>query len=91
MKKGIQNTLANNGGVPVAADEAGVTDAKSKELIKNFTTLTGKNALAYYPDWPVAGFYDTFVTQTQKLINGSATPDKVLTDLQKAYDSGLPK
>ncbi|WP_446215684.1 ABC transporter substrate-binding protein [Micromonospora sp. IBHARD004] len=91
MKKGIQNTLGNNGGVPVAADEAGVTDAKSKELIKNFTTLTGKNALAYYPDWPVAGFYDTFVTQTQKLINGSVTPDKVLTDLQKAYDSGLPK
>ena len=91
MKKGIQNTLGNNGGVPVAADEAGVTDAKSKELIKNFTTLTGKNALAYYPDWPVAGFYDTFVAQTQKLINGSATPDKVLADLQKAYDSGLPK
>jgi raffinose/stachyose/melibiose transport system substrate-binding protein len=91
MKKGIQNTLGNNGGVPVAADPAAVTDAKSKELIQNYTTLIQNNGLAYFPDWPVAGFYDTLVSQTQKLINGSATPDKVLSDLQKAYDSGLPK
>ena len=91
MKKNIQNTLGNNGGVPVAADPAAVTDAKSKELIQNFNTLTQNNGLAYYPDWPVPGFYDTLVSQTQKLINGSASPDKVLSDLQKAYDAGLPK
>ncbi|GAA2082079.1 ABC transporter substrate-binding protein [Actinomadura alba] len=91
MKKGIQNTLANNGGVPVAADEAVVNSPKNKQLIQNFGTLVGTDALAFYPDWPVAGFYDTFVAQTQKLINGSAPPDRVLGDLQKAYDSGLPK
>jgi raffinose/stachyose/melibiose transport system substrate-binding protein len=91
MKKGVQNTLANSGGVPVAADQAGVTEAKNKQLIKNFTTLSRNDALAYYPDWPVAGFYDTFVSQAQKLVNGGSTPDQVLTDLQKAYDSGLPK
>jgi raffinose/stachyose/melibiose transport system substrate-binding protein len=91
MKKNIQNTLGNNGGVPVAADSAAVTDAKSKELIETFNTLTQNNGLAYYPDWPVPGFYDTLVSQTQKLINGSASPDKVLSDLQKAYDAGLPK
>jgi raffinose/stachyose/melibiose transport system substrate-binding protein len=89
MKKNIQNTLANNGGVPVAADPSAVTDEKSKELIQNFNTLTQHDGLAYYPDWPVPGFYDTLVSQTQKLINGGA-PDKVLTDLQKAYDEGIP-
>jgi raffinose/stachyose/melibiose transport system substrate-binding protein len=90
MKKGVQNTLGNNGGVPVAADPGEITDAKSKELIENFNTLSGNDALAFYPDWPVPGFYDTFVAHTQKLINGSSTPDKVLSDLQKAYDSGRP-
>jgi raffinose/stachyose/melibiose transport system substrate-binding protein len=91
MKKNIQNALGNNGGVPVAADAAAVTDAKSKALIQNFNTLTQNNGLAYYPDWPVPGFYDTLVTQTQKLINGSASPDEVLSALQKEYDSGIPK
>jgi raffinose/stachyose/melibiose transport system substrate-binding protein len=91
MQKAVQNTLGNNGGVPVAADPAQVTDAKSKKLIENYNTLSADNGLGFYPDWPVPGFYDTFVTQTQKLINGSATPDNVLTELQRAYDSGLPK
>jgi raffinose/stachyose/melibiose transport system substrate-binding protein len=91
MKKNIQNTLAANGGVPVAADPTAITDQKTKDLVQTYNTLTQNNGLAYYPDWPVPGFYDTLVSETQKLINGSATPDKVLGDLQKAYDSGLPK
>jgi raffinose/stachyose/melibiose transport system substrate-binding protein len=89
MKKDIQNTLANNGGVPVAADTSAITDQKSKELVQSYQTLAGKDGLAFYPDWPVAGFYDTMVSETQKLINGSAPPSKVLDDLQKAYDTGV--
>ena len=38
MRKGIQNLLGNNGGVPVAADTTAITDPKSKELIANFNT-----------------------------------------------------
>ncbi|HEY7484074.1 MAG TPA: extracellular solute-binding protein [Streptosporangiaceae bacterium] len=91
MKKNIQNALAANGGVPVAADASAISDAKTKELVQNYNTLAQRNGLAYYPDWPVPGFYDTLVSQTQKLINGSASPDKVLGDLQKAYDGGVPK
>jgi raffinose/stachyose/melibiose transport system substrate-binding protein len=91
MKKNIQNALAANGGVPVAADPAAITDEKTKQLVQNYNTLAQNNGLAYYPDWPVPGFYDTLVSQTQKLITGSANPDKVLGDLQKAYDSGVPK
>jgi raffinose/stachyose/melibiose transport system substrate-binding protein len=89
MSKGIQNKLANSGGLPVAADAAAVTNPLDKELIENYQKLAGNDGLAFYPDWPVAGFYDTMVSQTQKLINGSASPDKVLGDLQKAYDSGV--
>jgi raffinose/stachyose/melibiose transport system substrate-binding protein len=89
MQKSVQNTMGNNGGLPAAADPTAITDPKSQTLIKNFNTITAAKGLAFYPDWPVAGFYDTLVSEVQKLINGSATPDQVLTDLQKAYDAGL--
>ncbi|KAB2349523.1 extracellular solute-binding protein [Actinomadura rudentiformis] len=91
MKKGIQNALGNAGGIPVAADASAITDAKTKKLIEGFTTLSTSDGLGFYSDWPVTGFYDKWVSETQKLINGSATPDKVLGTLQQAYDSGLPK
>jgi raffinose/stachyose/melibiose transport system substrate-binding protein len=89
MGKDIQNTLANSGGLPVAADVSAVKNPLDKELVANYQTLAGNDGLAFYPDWPVAGFYDTMVSETQKLINGSSPPDKVLDNLQKAYDSGV--
>ncbi|NGO10344.1 extracellular solute-binding protein [Streptomyces sp. HC44] len=91
MSKKIQNLLGNKGGVPVAADASAITDPKAKPLIANFDTLTGREGLAFYPDWPVPGFYDVLVSETQKLITGSASPDDYLTALQEAYDKDVPK
>ncbi|GAB3979642.1 extracellular solute-binding protein [Actinoallomurus acanthiterrae] len=88
MKKGIQNLLANNGGVPVAADTDGVTDPLNKKLISDFQTLATGNRLSFYPDWPIPGFYDVLVTDTQKLINGSASPQSVLSGIGSSYNQG---
>ncbi|MGK3985927.1 extracellular solute-binding protein [Sorangium sp. So ce136] len=90
LKKKIQNILGNAGGVPVAADTSAITEPRAKKLIEGFTTLAQSNGLAYYPDWPAPGFYDQWVSQTQKLMNGDP-PQSVLSGLQKTYDSGLPK
>lgn len=90
MKKGIQNTLGNNGGIPVAADSSAITDPQSKALIADFNTVSAADGLAFYPDWPVPGFYDVLVSAVQKLITGSAEPADVLDQLQKAYDAGVP-
>ncbi|MFR9797986.1 extracellular solute-binding protein [Streptomyces sp. MS06] len=90
LKKQIQNTLGNHGGVPVAADPAAITDPGSKGLIRNFNKISSEDGLAFYPDWPVPGFYDVLVSATQKLITGSASPSQVLDELQKAYDAGAP-
>ncbi|MGK5555738.1 ABC transporter substrate-binding protein [Actinomadura kijaniata] len=90
MKKKAQNALGNAGGVPVAADASAVTDAKAKKLISDFDALAKNDGLAYYPDWPVPGFYDKWVAAGQKLMNGTA-PAEVLGGLQKDYDSGAPK
>ncbi|MFF3447104.1 ABC transporter substrate-binding protein [Streptomyces sp. NPDC002667] len=91
MSKKIQNLLGNKGGVPVAADTSAITDARTKTLIADYNTLSGRDGLAFYPDWPVAGFYDTLVSETQKLITGSEKPGAYLDDLQKAYDKGVPQ
>ncbi|MCX5349640.1 MULTISPECIES: ABC transporter substrate-binding protein [Streptomyces] len=91
MSQKIQNLLGNKGGVPVGADTAAITDPKAKTLIADFNTLSGKDGLAFYPDWPVAGFYDVLVSETQKLITGSEQPDAYLSALQTAYDKGAPK
>ncbi|MFG2134484.1 ABC transporter substrate-binding protein [Streptomyces sp. NPDC048751] len=91
MSKKIQDLLGNKGGVPVAADANAVTDPKAKSLIANFNTLSRRDGLAFYPDWPVPGFYDVLVSETQKLITGSGKPDDYLDALQEAYDKGAPK
>ncbi|MEU5097288.1 extracellular solute-binding protein [Streptomyces sp. NPDC020996] len=91
MSKQIQNLLGNKGGVPVAADASAITDPKSKDLIANFNTVSQRDGLAFYPDWPVNGFYDVLVSETQKLMTGSEKPDGYLDALQQAYDKGAPK
>lgn len=91
LSKQIQTLLGNKGGVPVAADASAITDPKSKTLIDNFNTLSQRDGLAFYPDWPVAGFYDVLVSETQKLMTGGAEPDDYLDALQEAYDKDVPK
>lgn len=90
MRPEIQALLGNSGGLPVAADPADITNERSQELITAFNDLIANDGLAFYPDWPVPGFYDELVAQIQKLINGSASPAEVLAGLGAAYDAGKP-
>jgi raffinose/stachyose/melibiose transport system substrate-binding protein len=89
MKKANQELLGNSGGIPVAADPAAITDEKSKTLIDNYQALVDRDGLAYYPDWPVPGYYDVLVSATQKLINGTASPHEVLDELAGPYEENL--
>jgi raffinose/stachyose/melibiose transport system substrate-binding protein len=81
----IQELLGNSGGVPVAADPGKIKDAKNKELIGNFNAVSAQDGLAFYPDWPVPGYYDVLVSGVQELINGSKKPPEVLDELAKPY------
>ncbi|HEY5833962.1 ABC transporter substrate-binding protein [Streptomyces sp.] len=89
MKSRIQQVLAGAGGLP-AVSGVRASDPKTLAFINQFDAQTAKNGLGFYPDWPAAGLYDVLVSQTQKLINGSSSPDKVLSALQRAYDDGVP-
>ncbi|GAA3215444.1 extracellular solute-binding protein [Microbacterium terregens] len=90
MRPEIQALIGNNGGLPVAADTADITDAKSLELIEAFNAVNEKDGLSFYPDWPTPTFYDTLVAELQELVNGtksSADVQKALGDEYESYVS----
>ena len=47
------------------------------------------DGLAFYPDWPVPGYYDVLVSGVQKLINGTKTPDQVLDEIAGPYNENV--
>ena len=89
MRPQIQNILGNQGSIPVNATASAITDPKSKELVLNFSTVTGRDGLAFYPDWPTPTFYDQLVAGTQELVNGTKSPDALLTQLGAQYEAGI--
>jgi raffinose/stachyose/melibiose transport system substrate-binding protein len=89
MSPKIQALMGNNGGIPVAANTADITDPKSKELIDNFNVLTQKDGIAFYPDWPTPTFYDQLNAGLQELVNGTKTPGEVSSELGTEYKAGI--
>ncbi|MFJ8582035.1 ABC transporter substrate-binding protein [Micromonospora sp. NPDC093277] len=89
MRPEIQALIANNGGVPVAGDPAKVGDPKDRKLIEDFNKISAQDGLAFYPDWPVPGYYDVLVAGFQSLINQSKSPEQVLDAIAKPYRDGV--
>ena len=88
LRPEVQNILAAEGGLPVAGDASVIKDERTRELTENFQAILDEDGLAFYPDWPVAGYYDVLVSELQSLVNRSKTPDEVLDGLQSSYDEG---
>lgn len=88
MSEEVQNLLGNSGGIPVAADPAAITDERSQELIEAFNTVVDNDGLAFYPDWPVPGYYDVLVGNVQDLMSGDATVDEFLSNIEASYHEG---
>ncbi|GFN09909.1 hypothetical protein Smic_84650 [Streptomyces microflavus] len=62
-----------------------IENPKSRELITAFNTYQDGKGLAFYPDWPAPGYYDTWMGATQNLMNGGK-PHAVLDELQAPYE-----
>ncbi|MDD9206860.1 extracellular solute-binding protein, partial [Georgenia sp. 10Sc9-8] len=89
MRPEIQAIMGNNGGVPVDADPADITDEKSAELIEHFNTLNERDGIAFYPDWPTPTFYDELNAGLQELLNGTLSPEEVQEQLGQQYQDGV--
>ena len=88
MRPEIQAIIGNNGGVPVAADPADITDEKSAELIATFNGILDADGLSFYPDWPAPGFYDVLVQELQGLVTGVQDVETTNANLGEQYDEG---
>jgi raffinose/stachyose/melibiose transport system substrate-binding protein len=88
LRPEVQNVLGQAGGLPVAGDSSTITDERTKTLTQNFEDILAADGLAFYPDWPVAGYYDVIVSQLQSLVNKSKTPAEVLDGLSGPYEEG---
>ncbi|WP_197511573.1 hypothetical protein [Tessaracoccus coleopterorum] len=80
--------FAENGGLPVAGGDATITDEQVKNLTDTFNGILTDDGLAFYPDWPVPGYYDVIVAQLQALVNGNKDVTAVLDGLQAPYVEG---
>jgi raffinose/stachyose/melibiose transport system substrate-binding protein len=89
MRPEVQNILGERGGLPVAGDPSTIKDERTRTMTQDFATLTKQDGLAFYPDWPVPGYYDVIVSSLQGLINQSRQPSQVLDSLAKPYQDGV--
>lgn len=85
-----QTLLGNSGGVPVAADPEAITNPVGRLAAEQFAMIADNNGLAYYPDWPVAGFYDVLLSGSQGLVSGSVSPAEFVRTIRAFYDAGVP-
>ncbi|WDG31468.1 extracellular solute-binding protein [Streptomyces sp. CA-278952] len=85
MSDRIQKILGEEGNVPLAVKPDSIENPKSRELITAFNTYQDGKGLAFYPDWPAPGYYDTWMGATQNLMNGGK-PHAVLDELQAPYE-----
>jgi raffinose/stachyose/melibiose transport system substrate-binding protein len=91
LSKANQNLLGNSGGLPVNADPTQITDPQAQKLIQLFGQLNANDGIGFYPDWPVAGYYQDLVSATQELMNGTKTPSQFLDEIEAPYNAALPK
>lgn len=68
LSKKYQNMLGNEGGLPLLADPNAITNPPAKLTGTEFTKAVKANALAMYPDWPVAGYYEILLAAGTKLL-----------------------
>lgn len=88
MSNKIQKLIGEKGNIPLVAKPDDITNPKSRQLINAFAQSHKNGGLSFYPDWPVTGYYDTWVAATQNLMNGGK-PDTVLDELAGPYEKYL--
>jgi raffinose/stachyose/melibiose transport system substrate-binding protein len=83
-----QTAVANYGGVAVAPDLAQVTNEVGKIAAADLAAILEQDGLSYYSDWPVAGYYDVWLAQSQGLLTNTVTPEQFLDTVGGFYDQG---
>ena len=65
------------------------TDNLFGDTLKAWETINKNNAVGHYIDWATPTFYDTLVSELQKLLGGMSTPAEFTAAVQKDYAAYL--
>lgn len=87
MRPEIQAIIANEGGLPVAANVDDITDEDAQKLIALFNEVNDRDGLSFYPDWPTPTFYGDLNAALQGLVNGSLSVEQTQEQLANDYES----
>ncbi|CAB5241031.1 unannotated protein [freshwater metagenome] len=90
LSKKYQNYLGNAGGLALFADADAVANPASARTAGPFGQAVKKNALAMYPDWPVAGYYPILLAAGTELL-ASGDVAGYMKKTGDFYNSGRPK
>jgi raffinose/stachyose/melibiose transport system substrate-binding protein len=91
LSKPIQTLMGNAGGLPINADTTQITDPATQQFNALFAQLVSSDGIGFYPDWPVAGYYQDLVSATQELMNGTKTPSAFLDEIAGPYNAAVKK
>ena len=86
LGKDSQVSLGNAGGVALTVDASEISDPVGSELTRGANAITVANGLGYYPDWPVAGYYEVIRQKVQALVGGTITPEAAVDELTQTYN-----
>ena len=71
-------------------ESAGIeTDNLFGDTLKAWETINKNNAVGHYIDWATPTFYDTLVSELQKLLGGMSTPAEFTAAVQQDYAAYL--
>lgn len=90
LGKKAQTVMANAGGIPLNADLAQVENEKVRELIAAFNTIVEDDGLAFYPDWPVPGYFNVMGAGLQELMGGTMSPAEFNDHIGAFYNENKP-
>lgn len=88
LKPDVQTLMADQGGLPVAGDLTQIKDDRTKQFTQDFQDFAARNAFGFYPDLPIPGLLDDLLSDSQQIANQSKTPEQVVTQVEKSYDTG---
>lgn len=88
LRPEVQNLLGTLGGLPIAGDPTAITDERTQEFTADFQSFASNGQLALYPDFPVAGFAEFQLSDSQALANGTKSAQELVDGEKQYYEEG---
>lgn len=88
LRPEVQNMLGTLGGLPIAGDPTAITDQRTQAFTADFQSFASNGQLALYPDFPIAGFAEFQLSESQALANRTKSAQELVDGQRQFYEEG---